>query len=275
MHHVIDLLCNLSKQADCHLLGRVMQLADPMHPSSGINATILYVVIQCFNIACTIIFDAIVIPFFRSGNYRLLLALSDGFCHGFTSLCTFHSFYLMYLKRIPPIPWTNIPILLYYLLVPFLMGCCIDLDHFIAARSLRLIDATSLPSRPFGHCIAYDTIIIICIFYLLADRSAKFMVLSAVTVFNHLTRDSTRRGYWIIPGDFADQLTGLSHGSTPPIPYALHLMIIISTPWLASKIYDCAISSSHRNTQHKDDEDDLGRYRQRHTSFNALEALEV
>jgi hypothetical protein len=35
----------------------------------------------------------------------------------------------------------------------FFFGCLVDLDHFAAAGSLRLTDATNLQSRPLGHCL--------------------------------------------------------------------------------------------------------------------------
>lgn len=34
------------------------------------------------------------------------------------------------------------------------IGIALDLDHFLAAGSLRLSKATSLAGRPWGHCVA-------------------------------------------------------------------------------------------------------------------------
>ncbi|XP_018330485.1 transmembrane protein 267 [Agrilus planipennis] len=103
----------------------------------------------------------------------------------------------------------------------------IDIDHFVAARSLRLKDATNLYSRPILHCSTVPLVLIVTLTVLaFLTQSKCIMVCSLImlTAFgSHHTRDATRRGYWFYP-----------YGSTPPIPYRYYILITIAIPFCIS-----------------------------------------
>ncbi|CAH1964038.1 unnamed protein product [Acanthoscelides obtectus] len=100
----------------------------------------------------------------------------------------------------------------------------IDLDHFVAARSLRLEDATNLKHRPPLHCSTFP--LLTCFILLLASYHLEMIELKRSTLilfaafFTHHVRDGTRRGLWIYP-----------YGSTPPIPYAVYVALICLAPY--------------------------------------------
>lgn len=103
------------------------------------------------------------------------------------------------------------------------LGSAIDLDHFIAARSLRLFDAVHLTGRPFGHSVLV-AICVILIFPFLFYPSRKDRVeggsFLTSTIIGHLLRDSSRRGllFW---GSY----------STPALPtvlvFALYALLMV------------------------------------------------
>ena len=80
-----------------------------------------------------------------------------------------------------------------------------DLDHFIAARSLKLHQATSLQKRPLLHNTPLTFVITIGVYatfkWTFGDQ--KFAVLSSLCLFNawitHQLRDALRRGLWLYP----------------------------------------------------------------------------
>ncbi|XP_011687275.1 PREDICTED: transmembrane protein C5orf28 isoform X1 [Wasmannia auropunctata] len=97
----------------------------------------------------------------------------------------------------------------------FLLASFIDLDHFVAARSWHIHDATHLQKRPFLHC----TTVPILLWILFISLSSSFhspllehtsWVILAAFLSHHI-RDGTRRGLWFCP-----------FGSTRPIPYYLY-----------------------------------------------------
>nr|XP_033340130.1 transmembrane protein 267 [Megalopta genalis] len=105
----------------------------------------------------------------------------------------------------------------------FFLSSVIDVDHFIAAWSWDLNDATHLKKRPFLHC----TTVPIVIWTLLNLYSSMFnhpkssyyawMILASF--LSHHIRDGTRRGLWFCP-----------IGSTEPIPYYLYLCMSMMLP---------------------------------------------
>jgi len=109
------------------------------------------------------------------------------------------------------------------LLLSIVLGSVIDLDHFITARSVKIMDAVSLPSRPFLHC----TTLMILLFQLLLLTSVYFQStlvyrlswILLISSISHHTRDAQRRGYWLYP-----------FGSTRSIPYWLYIFIIAALP---------------------------------------------
>ena len=106
-----------------------------------------------------------------------------------------------------------------------------DVDHFIQAMSTSLLDATSLPTRPFMHCSSLALVIVVVI--LLSSlilgvwwlHSLSFIALVAWTT--HHLRDGLRRGIWFWP-----------LGSTKAIDYKLYLLCILLLPIMTSYLFD-------------------------------------
>ncbi|KAF7282014.1 hypothetical protein GWI33_003675 [Rhynchophorus ferrugineus] len=106
-----------------------------------------------------------------------------------------------------------------------LIASMIDLDHFIAAKSFSLKDATRLKNRPFLHCTTLPLVvfmILAVISYSLQWNSLKRFALLLLTAFiSHHIRDATRRGLWLYP-----------FGSTAPIPYAFYITLTCLVPFV-------------------------------------------
>ncbi len=100
-----------------------------------------------------------------------------------------------------------------------LVGSILDLDHFIAAHSFSLSEATSLSSRPPGHALVAVPIIAVVAASIVAlvcypsegrrDRARHIGQLIVVALLSHQLRDATRRGIWFWP-----------MGSTSKLPYS-------------------------------------------------------
>lgn len=133
-------------------------------------------------------------------------------------------------------------------------GSLVDLDHFMAAGSVSLADATNLQTRPLGHTVVAGVlssiaVFVMCLVYhvirqggyvLIRDtpswyRSKRYALLVFSAYLAHLLRDSVRRGLWLcnIPGYFT------SNGSTQ----------VISSPplslWVVLTIY-CIMPNIHQ-----------------------------
>ncbi|CBJ32551.1 conserved unknown protein [Ectocarpus siliculosus] len=77
------------------------------------------------------------------------------------------------------------------------VGSALDLDHFLAAGSVRLSRATALAGRPWGHCVAALIVAAFAVAALTRNARAAVCVFSAGAT--HQLRDSTRRGLWLYP----------------------------------------------------------------------------
>ncbi|XP_043283505.1 transmembrane protein 267 [Venturia canescens] len=101
----------------------------------------------------------------------------------------------------------------------------IDLDHFIAAASLKLRDATHLDRRPFLHNTTIP--LVLWIVLMLSSRSFNspglnnFAWIVLTSFLSHHIRDGSRRGLWFAP-----------FGSTPPIPYYLYVAFSMGLPYI-------------------------------------------
>ena len=93
----------------------------------------------------------------------------------------------------------------------------VDLDHFIAAKSLSLYKATHLVSRPWGHCLLFVLMVYIIILYLIPKDSHIHIIYLLATV-THLIRDASRRGLWLY-------YTSILH-----ISYTTHLILLCIYP---------------------------------------------
>ncbi|KAG7201767.1 hypothetical protein KM043_004487 [Ampulex compressa] len=105
----------------------------------------------------------------------------------------------------------------------FLMASFIDVDHFLAAGSWDLNNATHLKRRPFLHCTTIP--IVTSVLLIIAGKMFNYTKLNYISwmisasFLSHHIRDGTRRGLWFWP-----------LGSTPPIPYHLYLTLAMLLP---------------------------------------------
>jgi hypothetical protein len=87
------------------------------------------------------------------------------------------------------------------LLLAVLMACAVDVDHFIAAASLHLSDATNLQARPFGH--AFIFIFAASLVSYLIFKSTRLAWQTFTALLCHQLRDALRRGLWLWPLKFS------------------------------------------------------------------------
>ncbi|XP_057296782.1 transmembrane protein 267-like isoform X2 [Hydractinia symbiolongicarpus] len=83
-------------------------------------------------------------------------------------------------------------------------ACCIDVDHFLHAGSLKLQDAVHLSSRPPFHNSSIFLILFLLLllqnFYLKLNSMFSTFLLIIITAFvSHHLRDGNRRGLWFWP----------------------------------------------------------------------------
>ncbi|XP_078577365.1 transmembrane protein 267-like [Branchiostoma floridae x Branchiostoma japonicum] len=104
-----------------------------------------------------------------------------------------------------------------------LLASLVDADHFIAARSLQLKDALTLPARPPFHAtsLLLSTAFTIWVLLKIMDWKALHLLpwICTVAWLSHHIRDGTRRGLWFPP-----------IGSTPPIPDWMYIGLIVLLP---------------------------------------------
>ena len=93
----------------------------------------------------------------------------------------------------------------------------VDLDHFIAAKSLSLYNATHLISRPWGHCLLFVLIVYTIISYII-PKDSQIHIIYLLATITHLIRDSSRRGLWLY-------YTSILH-----ISYITHLILLCIYP---------------------------------------------
>lgn len=105
----------------------------------------------------------------------------------------------------------------------FCLSSFIDVDHFIAACSWRLSDATHLQKRPFFHCTTLPIALWLMLnFYASVFNQPQlgpYSWMMLTSFLSHHIRDATRRGLWFCP-----------IGSTQPIPYYLYLVMSMMLP---------------------------------------------
>ena len=120
----------------------------------------------------------------------------------------------------------------------FALAIALDADHFIAARSFSLSAAMRLPSRPFGHTLAFLFAATAAVggaaaLSPCATRYAGGSVqwalpptLLLVSWLTHQLRDGTRRGLTVWPGG----------PSTAPLSYVVYLAAMVGTALAASAV---------------------------------------
>ncbi|CAM9693075.1 unnamed protein product [Ectocarpus sp. 12 AP-2014] len=126
------------------------------------------------------------------------------------------------------------------------VGSALDLDHFLAAGSVRLSRATALGGRPWGHCVAALIVAAFAVAALTRNARAAVCVFSAGAT--HQLRDSTRRGLWLYPP---------RGPKTPPVSYPIYLLAQALLPLLVAMCLQsghgsrCGYSCVQRNTRHR------------------------
>lgn len=113
-----------------------------------------------------------------------------------------------------------------------LFACAVDVDHFLAAGSFKIEDATNLKTRPFLHCssVVLASLSASALVGKLCGRAQiyKVALIALVAVASHHLRDAIRRGLWLWP-----------FGSTGPLKlyvYYLGLACIVLLATLALKL---------------------------------------
>lgn len=102
------------------------------------------------------------------------------------------------------------------------LGCLLDLDHFIQAKSLRLKDAMNLTKRPPFHNTSLLILVWIAMIVMSFSFSSKlwrFSWICLIAGLSHHVRDGIRRGLWFYP-----------FGSTAPLSYSSYLIMTAFLP---------------------------------------------
>jgi hypothetical protein len=189
-------------------------------------------------ISITLLADDVLIPTAAAAGSKWAHVLSDTSCHEITALilwCIYREYsargYVVNAKRSLsswPIRTISCRCGISEPLVECAMACMfgslVDIDHFVSARSLSLFHATHLSSRPFGHAVLFVVAIFAVLRYLIQWNDISMIYL--IASISHLVRDSSRRGLWMWP---------FPH--TPPIPYSLHLLLLLALPYIGWYIF--------------------------------------
>lgn len=136
----------------------------------------------------------------------------------------------------------------------FVISCGIDVDHFIVARSWRLVvriifqiyffllknlifflqHATNLPNRPFLHCSTIPLLLLVAVYFVsVSYKSANslkvllWMMMLFTAFISHHVRDATRRGLWFF-----------GYGHTLPVPYYGYVLLVMAIPWIMVRIVE-------------------------------------
>ncbi|KAK3095295.1 hypothetical protein FSP39_012920 [Pinctada imbricata] len=132
----------------------------------------------------------------------------------------------------------------------FILASVIDVDHFLAAKSLRLQDALSLPSRPFFHASTVILPLTIALWTIgEVSRDNRFHILSLMfftSWTSHHIRDAHRRGLWFPP-----------FGETPPLRKNLYLCLLICIPLVVKVLNQYGLTRARRRQIHIDRSDIL------------------
>jgi hypothetical protein len=137
-----------------------------------------------------------------------LRAVTDNFTHGLVSV--FATCFLF--------GWTRRLLLI----IAFIAGSFVDIDHFIEVRSLSLHRALhdQPQGRPFLHnsllLLVINLVVFACEYFLYRSQLTYYSIIFFLGWSTHHLRDAQRRG-----------LTFLPFGETPPIDYYLPLMCFV------------------------------------------------
>lgn len=121
-----------------------------------------------------------------------------------------------------------------------ILAMTIDVDHFLAARSLNLHDAVSLKSRPCFHAtsiiVVVDILLLIINYFTKNQNILLGALIFTISWLTHHVRDGLRRGLWFYP-----------IGETPPLPRPVFIGSVMIIPLVSIFFYACL--KSHRIKQ--------------------------
>jgi len=100
-----------------------------------------------------------------------------------------------------------------------IISSAIDLDHFIAARTITINGALNAPHRGIFHCSGL--LLSVSILLLLCKKPQWALILFVSFIPHHL-RDATRRGLYLCP----------PYIHSNPLPKSLVRLILPIFPWL-------------------------------------------
>ncbi|KAK3595455.1 hypothetical protein CHS0354_003447 [Potamilus streckersoni] len=116
-------------------------------------------------------------------------------------------------------------------LICSLFSMAVDIDHFFAAKSLKLKAALSLKNRPSFHATS-PLLLVVILLWILSLFLKKIPCLKTlslcliIAVFSHHIRDASRHGLWLPP-----------FGETTPLPIWLYITSTLILPLLIKVIY--------------------------------------
>ncbi|CAO1409211.1 unnamed protein product [Diamesa tonsa] len=148
----------------------------------------------------------------RTIKNHVLRAIFDNLTHGLIGLFSAATLFINDKEK------------LYLAGVCMVLSSIIDADHFIAAKSLKLTDATSLNGRPFLHNSTIPaTLLVVLIYLTISSKNSTYLpwisILFIAFTTHHL-RDANRRGLWFAP-----------FGETPPLSNLLYILLTTCTPY--------------------------------------------
>ena len=129
-----------------------------------------------------------------------LHAMFDSFIHGVSGVLLIAWYSVLQKSR-------------WWLVYGYFISAGLDVDHFIMARSIRIIDALRIPHRPISHSILFSIIFGFFIYFVFRKKSIG--CISGLIICAHVLRDSAGSTLtpWLWPF------------YSPPIPFILYYII--------------------------------------------------
>nr|XP_004922189.2 transmembrane protein 267 [Bombyx mori] len=135
---------------------------------------------------------------------------------------------------------TSVPIHINVFICTF-VSSFIDVDHFIAAKSIYLKDALNLNRRGTLHCTTLWILITLpMLLYSIIMRHLNIYTTTLMLILaysSHHIRDGSRRGLWMYP-----------LGHTEPLNKTVYLFLTITIPNLLGYVTNCYSINLMRNS---------------------------
>lgn len=114
----------------------------------------------------------------------------------------------------------------YLLLLAFTISTILDVDHFIAAKSMRISDAITLKNRPCTHSLTFGVFISSVIW--ICTKNDKIAITVALAILSHVLRDAPSRKTLILwPAKF---------DSIPYWSYIVMEMLLLFICWIFANL---------------------------------------